>query len=219
MHKKPTRPFRYITISPTRRFVTIADKLPDEKSLQEREVLQRFVDYYNLSDTNGVTLILRSLLPENDHDGVIDYRSQTVNQTIHCELTELVSREFLRKLQDSKKSDLPDVHSAMYMDGDELFLLDEDRRNDALRNVIHQKLQNHYERPLEYQLWLIIFSTSYYPLSEFSDEQYEVDRFNPSKGLVHAQEHLADNQQSSPFDAIWFFDLVHAPLQIWPIAR
>jgi hypothetical protein len=86
-------------------------------------------------------------------------------------------------------------------------------RDTALLRVIQRKVDKHYAKSADKPLWLVVFSTSTFLLTEYC----EGGVCKKSDTLVSAIRYVAALEHCE-FDEIWYTNMQTLPVGIWPIA-
>jgi hypothetical protein len=204
MPKKPTSAFGNLVFSKDGRVRRNVFRLSTDKAMQEQEAVQRFVvSFNNIDAVRRITNVVQ--LPERDHD----FSAQVAAAPIQIELTELVERSFVfpMTVEELKTRKGPIVIAGS---GTSLRRLDEERRDQALTDLIARKVGKSYSSTSETPTWLVVFSTSQYATEYVSAGQLMV-----SEALRRARAYLSA-QARTPFQQVWFTDLQSQPIQVWP---
>ncbi len=158
--RKPTRPFGTIIFGKDGSVRRKISQLPDTKSHQEVSVAQRFCELlrrFHQFDFSDLTP-----LDERDHDASFLLSGQRVL----LQITEITSREFELPKECPNRGD-PRAIAFFSATSSSATSLDIDAMNDSLLSAIQRKLNKHYCAEEDTNLWLLIFSTSPFILTEY----------------------------------------------------
>ena len=147
-------------------------------------------------------------LPEADHD----FRLDTSEGPITVQLTELVEREYAKPISMNEQRHGKHQHLIQKdLDGTTL-AVDIHALRTCLTRAIQRKLDKHYSKPDSETLWLVMFCTSTYLLTEY----YDAGQLKVSDALVEARRYLR-SLRDCIFDEIWYTNLQTRPIRVWPV--
>ena len=202
--KKPTEPFGYISFSKSGKAKKRMFELSSDKETQEAEVAEKFIESHNKQVLN-FEIKQQIKLPEKDHD----FLFETSKGKIFAQITELVQRSYAFPMtQDEFDNGI--YQESIYVGPTELPLgVDIEKRDFALKSVIENKINMHYSKPKDSELWLIVFS-----VTQYLTEYFEAGVFTKSPGLEIAQEYLR-TCSTNPFDQIWYLPPITRAVKVW----
>jgi hypothetical protein len=205
MPKKPTKSFGVIVFSKEGKVWPDFQKLPDDIEGQELGVAQRFVALAG-QYVGGATRIEQP--SQDDHDFYI-YVDDNLLAQVQC--TEIVLREFVTEGSPQEHFDSR-ISDGWVLLGNGCFgLVDRADRDNILVKKISRKYKR-YSKPPHCELWLLIFSTSGYPLGNY----IQGGRRKTSLPVARAREFLEANGPGC-FTRIFYFNLLTKPTLIWPV--
>ena len=207
MPRKPTTPYGHILFSKDRRVEKKVFQLSEEKTKQQSEVAQVFVEGFNgLASEQQI----RSWhdLPENDNDCLLTLEG---GLEVHLEITELVDRGFTFPMT-REEYDEGKWFQAIQKDFGQLpWRIDVEKKEAALVELVEKKLAKHYAKESGKELWLLIFTT----MRDYLTEYVEKGIICTSPALGRTRQYLA-GIPSVDFDEIWFTNLETKPVRVWP---
>jgi hypothetical protein len=206
--KKPTRPYGHLRFSKDGSATKHMFRLSDDKSTQEKEVIERFISLYNeLHVSNKISD--KRQLPECDHDFLI-----TIGEgNVHIQLTELVDRSFVSPTTEQEVKAKRGEDIVLIQREGVLLRIDTEKKNSALTNLLKQKVDKNYAKSSGTLIWLVIFTTTRY-----TTEYIKGGQLYMSEGLALAQDYLKGLDQIV-FDEVWFTDLQLSPVKVWPTSQ
>jgi hypothetical protein len=180
-------------------------RLSSQKEDQEIEALEYFVQ--GLKDVHlGPVVFKIQKLPENDQDFCL-YTSLGL---VTVQLTELVERDFSKELSRYEYNSGRYNRFILHPPNRIPWAVDTELRDSALIRLIEKKIDKKYSKANKEILWLVIFTTSSYFLTEYSEGGIQ----KKSMSLILAQKYLG-KLSNCVFDQIWFTNLQTRPVCIW----
>jgi hypothetical protein len=205
MPRKPTTPYGYIVFNKSGKVRKHIHQLSDDKLKQEEEVGRQFCDFLRGLCTNSVSY---QMLDERDHDVLLTLDDRKVE----VQITEISQREYLVPLEKEEYLSGESGFSEFYVGSDgEMYGVNASKRNGMILQRIHDKLSKNYVKPVQSDLWLLIFTSDMllYPIFVQSGNMVK------TSGLLGAERLCASNG-CGPFDQVWLMVLGHKPYRIWP---
>ena len=99
----------------------------------------------------------------------------------------------------------------------ELWVVDEEKKQKVLADVLKAKLDKCYSKNKDSQLWLVIFSTSFDCMQAWKTEGNKKVRWD-SPALIAANEFLSKTG-AGVFDRILYSNLRNNPINLWPQSK
>ena len=199
---KPTTPFGWLAFGKDGTVKPEFQRLGDNKTDQEAEVLKLFLQRINRDHVPDAANFEK--LGENDNDALV-YDSNN-NPLALVEITELVLFDFCEKISaedyNNGKFNLVTVEPGKTPDNAGNFLkVDLEKLETCLVNKIRKKLR--YRKPENNGFWLIIFNVAPFPLAV--GKSFEIDP------IANAINFCIAERGSIPFTKIFYFDMRGRP--------
>jgi hypothetical protein len=204
--RKPTSAYGYISFAKDGKVEGHMFRLSSEKAIQEREVIESFISHFP-NETDSVEILNISDLPEANQD----FQFSTNHEDITVQLTEIVEREYAFKITQEEYDSGKFGHYISAGSGKIPLAVNVAQRDNVLANAIKKKHAKNYAKDDSEVLWLVIFSTSQYLTTVFS----EGGKQGTSLAYAMAVNYM-ESVEVSIFDNIWYYDLIGRPVRIWP---
>ena len=204
--KKPTSPYGYVSFSPDGKVKKHSFQLSEVKEEQEEGVIQSFASHFP-SDVNNLAIHGYLQLPEEDQDFLLN----TSEGEITIQVTELVELEYTIEIT---KDEYDSGKYSNYLSagaGQIPLAIDERKRDMAIKTAIAKKIEKRYAKSKTETLWLLIFSTSAYLTTVYS----QGGKTRTSRAYEQAVDYVAQ-EDGCVFDEIWYFNMVTRPVRVWP---
>lgn len=204
--RKPTEPFGYLSFGKDGSVSKRMSQLSSEKEEQEMGAIEFFVK--GIKDAQlGFYICDIKKLPEADQDFFLN----TSIGPVIVQLTELLERDFTKEVSRDEYDSGRYSHFILKQSDQIPWVVDTELRDSALIRVIKKKITMNYSKSDTETLWLVIFTTSSYFMTEYS----EGGKLKKSTALLLAQEYLRALPKCI-FDQVWFTNLQTRPARVWP---
>lgn len=200
--QKPTEPYGFISFRKNGKVDKQMFQLSHDKEKQEVGVIEHFLKALSLKNPN-LNIIGYDQLPEADQDFVL----RCNEEEIYVQVTEIVEREYAFPISKDEYNAGHYSHFIYKKPNEIPWAVDIKRRDESIKRAIERKINKHYAKSANQILWLLIFCTSSYLITEL----WEGDK----KSITSAHEYLQTLNQVV-FDKIWYTNLLTSPVKIWP---
>lgn len=204
--RKPTESYGYIVFSKNGKVNKKMAKLSHDKEKQEVGVIEHFLKTLSkkCSDFN---ITGYEQLPEADQDFII----HSAESEIYVQVTEIVEREYAFPISKAEYNSGRFSHFIQKKSGEIPWAVDTERRDNSIKKAIERKIEKYYAKSNHQILWLLIFCTSSYIMTEY----WEGGKKRQSIALTLARKYLRTLDQII-FNQIWYTNLMTNPVRIWP---
>lgn len=207
MPRKPTRPFGHIAFSKDGKVSKEMRQLSEIKEVQELEAVSTFADLFNSLEAERQIRDITQL----EQNGQ-DFSVRIGSTTVEIQLTELVNRSYLFEMSQAEYDAGRFKETVQLEYGKQPLRVDPLLRDKALWALIAKKIAKSYSPPANADLWLLIFTTDTFYLTEYVAAG--VPTVSPALQFARAQ--LAA-LGPGPFKEIWFTNLETMPVRVWPM--
>ena len=202
--RKPSETFGAIVFGKDGSVRPAMERLSHQKDEQERSVGERFADKLRLV---GINSNFVRQLREDDHDFLIS----AGDREVIVQAAEVHPRRYLVELSKDQYVSGDHTFTDFVLGHETYFGVDATARKEAITSVVIGKLEKHYSKPRQ-PLWLLVWTTG-----NITGQHYEASTLKIDEAVVHARGFLAEHSPT-PFDEIWFFNVVVAPMRVWPVS-
>ena len=181
-------------------------KLSSKKEQQETDVIENFLEA--LADSQiDIDIAGYYKLAEADQDFIL----KTEDGDILLQLTEIVERDYAFPITKSAYNS-GKYSQFIHKGNDETpWAIDPHRLETSIKRRIEAKIEKQYAKAESASLWLLVFSTSIYPMTEYCVRGAS----KASTALITAHAYLRSLDQVI-FDQIWYANPMTRPVQLWP---
>lgn len=206
--RKPTDPFGHIAFGKSGSVTKHMSQLSHEKEEQEVGVMEHFITAFNQL-SGQVQISSLEQLAEAGHDFV----ALLNDSRITIQVTELVELDYAKPIPEEEYNKGIYNQYIQKTSGEIPWAVDKILLASSLRRSIEKKIKKNYAKADSEIMWLLVFCTSPYVLTEYvQGGQHMI-----SETLAEARKYLAE-VNICVFDEIWFTNLQTRPVRVWPVS-
>lgn len=180
-------------------------QLSGDKELQERGVIDSLSAHFP-NDIDDLEIRGVKDLPEADHDFILE----TNRGNITVQLTEIVERDYTSTISRAEYDSGRYSEYILAESGKIPLAIDHIKRDNVIVTAIRRKISKNYANQSD-PLWLVIFSTSPYLQTVFSQS----GKVRTSTAYENAVAYI-QSKNIGLFENVWYYNLITRPVRIWP---